>query len=104
MNEAPRPLPLSFNRHGHTYEQWMVDAARSAAIYKIKLPGKDKSLLGYEVVRVRIAKESKLPGGKVAPLREVYPGDEEFGTHGWGYSPEQLSVATNKFSSIRSKE
>ncbi len=70
------------------------------AVHFVNEAGAAAGVCGHEIVRVRIAKEGKLPGGKVAPLRETYPGDEDFGTHGWYYDVKQLDEAAGKFQSL----
>ncbi len=88
---GPRPIALTFNRHGFTYTQ--LQRQNKAAIYRVERAG-------FEVVRIREAKESKLPGGKIAPYREVYPSDEEFGSHGWYFLPNQEEAAYAKYKSL----
>lgn len=93
----PRPLVMTFNRHGHTITQSLRTAL--SAVYQVSdtLTGQ---LLGYEVVVIRTVKESNLPGGKVAPFREVYPGDEDFGRTGWHFPATDRLQAMAKFQSL----
>lgn len=91
MSTNPRPLPLEFNRHGHTYKQ--LERNDRAAIYSV-------SGAGFELVRIRTAKESKLPGGAIAPFREVYPSDEEFGVHGWYFMPDEEAKMRQRFNEL----
>ncbi len=93
----PRPLPLTFNRHDHTYTQ--VERNDRAAIYTVSHAGRTE-VIGFEVIKIRIAKPQKLPGDKMAPLRETYPSDEEFGRHGWYYMRNEQEKMRAKFGGL----
>jgi len=92
---TPRPLAESFSKHGHTYRQRIRKGF--VAIFEVLMGTR---LLGFEVVQIRIAPEAKLPGGKTAPVREVYPSDEEFGRKGWYFMKNQETDAVNRFDSL----
>lgn len=94
---TPRPLPEVFNRHGHTITQSLRTA--HSAVYQVS-DTLTKQFLGYEVIVIKTAKESKLPGGKTAPFREVYPGDEDFGRTGWYLPGGQKDDAMRLFQSL----
>jgi hypothetical protein len=44
----------------------------------------------YEVFRIKISKE-KILFGKTYPRREVYPGNEDFGSTAWCFKDEKLA-------------
>lgn len=92
---SPQPLPHEFKRNGHVYTQ--VERNDRAAIYSV-------SGAGFEVIRIRIGKETTLPNGKVAPLRELYPNDEQFGRHGWYFMPQEMDKMRQKFQEITSTD
>jgi hypothetical protein len=54
---------------------------------------------GREVVKLKLAKPQKFPGGW-APWRESYPGNEEFGSRGWYFTPGDHARAEEKFNQI----
>jgi hypothetical protein len=56
---------------------------------------------GYEVIIVQNRPAETLPSGKSYPDREVYPGAEEWGTHGWSYQTSDLEGAQNRYNSLR---
>lgn len=53
------------------------------AIYEVKHPVDDKFISYYEVFKIAIAQPRKLPNGEVLPVRELYPGHEDFGVTAW---------------------
>lgn len=83
----PRPLPTEFTRRGLHYRQ--VERTPKAAIYRV-ISG--TQVIGHEVVRIRCARESKLPNGAIAPFRELYPSDEDFGSSGWYFMGTNLEA------------
>lgn len=44
----------------------------------------------WEVFRIKVSKEKSM-FGKTYPLREVYPGNEDFGSTAWCYKDEILA-------------
>jgi len=72
-----RKLPLSFQKYGYTFHQ--VERTKNAAIYR---QVSDRKTSGYEVIKIRIAKESTFKG-KHYPEREVYPSTAQWGKLGW---------------------
>lgn len=95
MKDAPfRPLSTVVEKHGRKYTQLKRDG--NVAMFVI-------SGGGFEVIHIRIREEQKLPGGKIAPRRETYPSDEEFGTHGWYYPKEYADMAEQKFQTACTK-
>lgn len=93
---CPVPLPASFQRHGFTYVQ--LERSGAIALFAIRTPS--GGCVGWEVVRIRVAKQARVPGGKIIPEREVYPSDEDFGTHGWCYAYERKSHALAHFQTL----
>jgi hypothetical protein len=73
-----RPLPVTLTHEGHILRQ--TERNEYAAIY---VKSKGDQIRGYEVVRIRRARASVHPHAGPIPPREVYPRNEEWGTHGW---------------------
>ncbi len=82
-------LQLTFAHKGRTYTQ--VRRSPMAAIYSVT--GKSGRVLGYEVFKIKVAKERVWPNGDVTPEHESYPGDEMFGKHAWYYMNEDQARA-----------
>jgi hypothetical protein len=57
-----------------------------------------------EVIRIRIAKPATLPSGTILPWRETYPSSEQFGSHGFVYTPashrDPLAAAKEKMKEL----
>jgi hypothetical protein len=76
--DTPLPLKTEFKWNQYRYEQ--LERTATSAIYSQFDP--DDKLVAYEVVRIRVEQ----PGeafGKSYPLREVYPGTNQWGSYGW---------------------
>ena len=76
--DTPLPLKTEFKWNQYRYEQ--LERTATSAIYSQFDP--DDKLVAYEVVRIRVEQ----PGeafGKPYPLREVYPGTNQWGSYGW---------------------
>lgn len=93
-NIVPRPLVLPFNRHGHTYS--LVEREGNVALVRVADSVTDVTF-GFEVVRIRIAQEQKMPGGKIAPVRETYPGDNDFGRDGFYFMKGDSFARDSRF-------
>lgn len=95
--KKPKPLTVSFMRDGMLHRQ--IKRIGNVAIFEVGMSG-----LGYEVIKIRIAKPQKLPGGLIAPWREAYPSTGEFGTRGWCFMREQRAEAEAKFDLLVQQE
>ena len=86
-------LPLQFVRAGLVWRQ--VARTPTKAIYAGSRDGK---ILEWEVIRVTHRKERTLPGGKILPAGERYPGDASWGTLGFTHNDEQRAL--EKYNSL----
>ena len=96
----PRPLVIPFNRHGHTYS--LVSRKGNVAIIKVESADTGK-LFGFEVVRIRIAPEQQMPGGKIVPVRETYPNDNDFGRDGFYFMKNDTAARDQRFKELYGK-
>jgi hypothetical protein len=78
MDAPPVPLKLQFDWNQYWYDQ--LERTATSAIYS-QFDSEDK-LVAYEVVRIRVAPPEQVMG-KSYPLREVYPGTNQWGSYGW---------------------
>jgi hypothetical protein len=73
-----------------------------AAIYgQYSLDNLKKPVM-YEVFRIVITKESKMPNGEIRGEHETFPSNSVFGKWAWTYS--KLEHAMSKFKEIEAKE
>lgn len=87
----PRPLATQFSRDGMRHT--LVKRTGNATMFSV-------GLCGYEVAVIRTAKPQKLPTGDIAPWRESYPSNEEFGRRGWYYTRHDIATAEAKFAAL----
>lgn len=89
---SPRPLGDSYQKNGFDYELVMRDG--KFAIFAQRARRHDGSVggvLAYEVIVIRVKKESEA-FGKIVPCREVAPADEDFGMYGWSYPTKEMAL------------
>src|SRR5437762_10301672 len=72
-------LPESFRSDGFQFQQ-ICRLGGVALFAKIAVHHINP---GYEVVLVRIRKETTFPNGKTTPEHEAMPSSEQWGTYGW---------------------
>jgi hypothetical protein len=78
--EAPCAIePLPHVVHTNKRDYTLVKRTGNIAIYR--------SGDIIEFIRIRVAKPATVPSGTILPWRETYPYSEEFGLHGWCYTP-----------------
>ena len=88
----PRPLVTEFSRIGVIHRQ--IRREKNVTMFSVGAKG------GVEIAVIKVAKPQKLPNGEMAPFRETYPSDSEFGSRGWYYSADQREVAERKFAEL----
>ena len=76
--DTPLPLKTEFQWNQYRYEQ--LERTATSAIYSQFDPNDE--LVAYEVVRIRVEQPGEVMG-KFYPLREVYPGTNQWGSYGW---------------------
>lgn len=76
--DTPLPLKTKFKWNQYRYEQ--LERTATSAIYSQF--NADDELVAYEVVRIRVEQPGEVMG-KFYPLREVYPGTNQWGSYGW---------------------
>ena len=96
-NEPPRsstappeplpPHPEEFQHGGFRYRQ-----IRRTGMIAMFEQSKGGTVYGFEVVRLRNAKEQKTMG-KTFPAHEKYPGNEKWGQDGWTYREQSEADA-----------
>ena len=77
-------LKTDFIAKGTTYHQ--IDRTDTTALYEISKPTWKRK--GYEVFRIKVAKEHTWPNGDTTPVHEAYPGNEDFGKSAWYFMDE----------------
>lgn len=97
-NDEPddfRLLEKEIRRHGFIYTQ--IKRTASCALYAVQT--KSGGLLGYEVIKIKIAPAVFMKiTEKWVPEREVYPSDEEFGERGWYFiNPQEKEKAESRY-------
>ncbi len=85
-------IPTRFSRAGFDYEQ--VKRNGLNAIFAQKCKG---TVIAYEVVQIKVAPPERM-FGKDYPEREVYPGNEEWGSIAWSCS--MLERALERYSGL----
>lgn len=85
-------LEKTFKKGGFTYN--MVLRSTVAAIFEQRDAGK---VIAFEVIRIKKMAPS-MCFGKALPEREVYPGNEEWGSKGWTY--HTLEAARVKYHAL----
>jgi len=86
---VPLKLPREVRKNGKIYKQ--VKRVGDVALFDaFMMAGEkgDKKLTrtSREVFFVKIQKETVAPNGKLIPLKEKYPSNEDFGKSAWSYS------------------
>ena len=76
--DTPLPLKTEFKWNQYRYEQ--LERTATSAIYSQFDPNDE--IVAYEVVRIRVEQPGEVMG-KFYPLREVYPGTNQWGSYGW---------------------
>ena len=98
--EELKPIPREFNANGMSLK--LRQRNEKVAMYGIHKHGK---ILGFEVHKLRIGKESTFKMGDreiFVPRRELLSGNEDFGSYGWHYAC--LEDALRKFGEICSSQ
>ncbi len=101
--DGPRPIKTEFGYQGRRLRQLKREG--DVAIYEV-LGGGGKMLLGYEVVRIRVAPPNTFPDGSSVPWREIYPSSSRDSTD-WGliafsYPRNGLDRAMERFGDMLS--
>lgn len=90
-------LPTSFKKPGYLYAQ--IAKSDKAVIYK-QSDDETGQVYGYEVMEIKVSQPERA-FGRDYPLREVMPGNNEWGTKAFTYSDHERAV--NKFTEIKNK-
>ena len=90
-----KPLAFPFERAGFRYD--LIE--RQGLVCLVKQTRIGKSYWCYEVVKLR-TEPDKIRFGNPVPAHERYPSDEEWGTYGFTYRPQQLEKARKKFAGM----
>ena len=81
-------LPEQFKRKGMMYD---LEARNEfVALYRVTSIEANR-VVGYEVWKIRIAKESEM-FGRVIEEHEIIPTDEDFGTYAWSFDSYGTAV------------
>jgi hypothetical protein len=65
----------------------LVERLGEWGIYRQSKPGINRD--SFELVRIRIARPTVLPGGVCLPEREIYPPSESWGVDGFTFTTEE---------------
>lgn len=87
-------LEDSIRKNGFDYR--LLERGQKAFIYE-QWDDEDNFVVSYEVFRKRVDKE-KLVFGELLPLREVFPGNADFGV--WAWSITNKERAYEKFNEL----
>lgn len=85
-------IPNTYSHSGRVFER--IKRNDVAAIYKCT-----DGVVGYEVHRIRIAKEAEYMG-KLLPEREILATSGEWGKYGWSYLLSDYKGALKRFTRI----
>ena len=91
---TPKPLQFPFTRDGFNHE--LLKRECLVCLVKRSKPAH----WHFEVVKLKI-KPSQEFNGVLYPLREAYPSNEEWGTHGFTYHASQLDQAKEQYLSLQ---
>lgn len=94
-----RKLEEQLYKNGYKYI--LHTRSDKAAIYGQYTLDDLENPIMYEVFRVVITKESKLPNGIIAPIHETFPSNSVFGKWAWTY--KKLEDAQLKFIEIETR-
>jgi len=86
---APLAFPFEHNRFRHELVERQGDVC---LVRRLNLEV-DPPSAHWEVVILQRRRAETLPSGRSYPAREAYPGDAEWGTHGWTFVIEALARA-----------
>lgn len=89
-------LKENLRKNGFDYK--LVKKGEKAYIYE-QWDDEEKFTVAYEVFKIKIEKE-KLVFGDLMPEREIFPGNEDFGTWAWTYP--SLEKAEERFQQVES--
>ena len=78
-----------------------IRRGKRCAIYAVH--NKAGTLYGHEVIRIKVA-EPVLAFEREYPLRELYPGNEEWGRLAWSYGTGQAAEAEKAFDYLLRQE
>lgn len=92
-----KPLETEIKNSGHDLKQIKRDGR--VALYERTASGDPR---GYEVIVILNRKEQTVFGNLVR-AHEAYPGNEQWGSHGWTYPPKGLESAEKRFASLLPK-
>lgn len=86
-------LPFVLKKNSFKYTQ--LHRGSRSCIYEQRVSEKTRY---YEVFLIRLSQEKLLPNGKILPVKEKFPADEDFGTWAWTYPT--LQAAQRKFNEL----
>ena len=86
-----KKIEKSFVSKGFEFKQILRDG--DMAIYEKRAPGSNCS--NYELIHITSHNGYVIGGNKIPPS-EVYPGDSQWGTHGWSYPTLELAKSKLK--------
>jgi hypothetical protein len=89
---AIKPLDIEIGHDGRKLHQ--LHRTGNIAMYELR--NEQGLLLGYEVIKTRIQKETERYGNILAE-REIYPCDSQFGSMGWSFGKDHKIEANEKF-------
>jgi hypothetical protein len=78
-----------------------VKRGKRCALYSVH--NKAGTLYGHEVIRIKVA-EPMVAFEREYPLRELYPGNEEWGRLAWSYGTQQTAEAEKAFECLLRQE
>lgn len=90
-----KPLSTVISHDGRTLTQ--LQRSAKAAIYELR--GDNEIVYGYEVIKVRVQKETE-HFGRIFPEREIYPPDSEFGKMAWSFGRNHKEEALKQFAML----
>lgn len=90
-----KSLAFPFERAGFRYD--LIE--RQGLVCLVKQTRLGKSYWAYEVVKLRTYPDKAL-FGKLVPAHEAYPPDEDWGTYGFTYRPEEAEKARKRFGDL----
>ena len=88
------PLAFPFERGGFRHEL----EHREGEVCLVRRTNLSTASVHWEVVQVQLRGAEVSQRGVVYPAREVYPGTEEWGEHGWTFT--EASVARARMASV----